>query len=231
MEPLSEEAVRVLGCLVEKEATVPDAYPLTLNAVRSACNQSSSRDPVVSYDELTVQRSLDTLKSTGWVRFVYPSHGERATKFRHVVDEKLGVDRAALSVLSLLALRGPQTSGELRTRSERQHRFESPAEVESVLRALAEREEPLVVELPRRPGHHGVRWAHLLCGPVDVEALASVSAASAATAAGGAGLVDRVAALEAEVAELRARLGALEAGLGIEPPAVAEGDEPPDHYS
>lgn len=235
MEPLSEEAVRVLGCLVEKEATVPDAYPLTLNALRSACNQTSSRDPVVSYDDLTVQRSLDALKAAGLVRFVHPSHGERATKFRHTADEQLGLDHAALSVLSLLALRGPQTTGELRTRAERQHRFDSSADVEAVLAQLAGREQPLVVELPRRPGHHGTRWTHLLCGPVDAEALAMAPTAGHTIAGAGGGLADRVEALEAEVGELRARLHSLEDALGIESTtpvaSVAEGDEPPDHYS
>lgn len=210
----------MLGCLIEKEATVPDAYPLTLNALRSACNQTSSRDPVVSYDDLTIQRCLDTLKAEGWVRFVHPAHGERATRFRHVADDHLGLDAGALVLLSILALRGPQTAGELRTRSERAHRFESPAEVEQILGALAAREEPLVLELPRQAGQHGTRWVHLLCGPVDVEALSS--AAPVGRSGGGAsGLADRVAVLEAELAEVRARLASLEAELGIEAPAVS----------
>lgn len=221
----------MLGCLVEKEATVPDAYPLTLNALRSACNQTSSRDPVVSYDDLTIQRCLDSLKAGGWVRFVHPSHGERVTRFRHVVDERLGLDAGGLAVLSILALRGPQTAGELRTRAERHHRFESPAEVDELLGALADREEPLVVELPRQPGQHGTRWAHLLSGPVDVEALVRAGPTSRVVGGNGGGLGDRVASLEAEVAELRRRLAALEHGLGIEPPAAAGEDEPPDHYS
>ena len=207
VEPLSEEAARVLGCLAEKEATVPDAYPLTLNALRSACNQTSSRDPVVSYDDLTIQRCLDSLKASGLVRFVHPAHGERATRFRHVADERLGLDAASLAVLTLLVLRGPQTPGEIRTRAERHHRFQSPAEVDEILGALAAREEPLVVELPRQPGQHGVRWAHLLCGPVDVAAL---STASPARTSGGGGLGDRVTALEAELAAVRTRLERLE---------------------
>jgi uncharacterized protein YceH (UPF0502 family) len=218
VDPLSDEAIRVVGCLVEKEATVPATYPLSLNALRQACNQTSSRDPVVQYDEITIQRCLDTLKADGWVRFVHPSHGERTTKFRHVADEKLGVDAAALALLSVLALRGPQTSGELRTRTERHHPFESTGSVEELLNHLAEREEPLVVELPRVPGQHQTRWVHLLGGPVDVEALTAAASASAprvAAAAGGLG--DRVAELEAEVARLRSRLEALEEALGVEP--------------
>jgi uncharacterized protein YceH (UPF0502 family) len=216
VEPLSEEAARVLACLVEKEATVPDAYPLTLNALRSACNQTSSRDPVVSYDDLTIQRCLDSLKAASWVRFVHPAHGERATRFRHVADELLGLDAGSLAVLTVLVLRGPQTPGELRTRTERHHRSAAPAEVEAILATLAARHEPLVVELPRQPGQHGIRWAHLLCGPVDGEALAT--AAPGGRAAGGSsGLGDRVAALEAELADVRARLASLEAELGVEP--------------
>ena len=219
VDPLTDEAARVLGCLVEKEATVPDAYPLTLNALRSACNQTSNRDPVVAYDDLTIQRSLDTLKAEGWVRFVHPAHGERTTRFRHVADERLAVDAGSLSLLAILVLRGPQTAGELRTRSERYHRFESPAEVEQLLTALAAREEPLVLELPRQAGQHGTRWVHLLSGPVDVGAL-SVAPAARAPGPGG-GLGDRVAVLEAELAEVRARLASLEAELGVGAPEVS----------
>lgn len=217
MEPLRDEEVRVLGCLVEKETTVPDAYPLTLKALRSACNQTSSRDPVVAYDELTVQRALDSLKAAGYVRFVHPSHGERATRYRHVVDEKLGLDRAHLAVLSVLALRGPQTAGELRTRTERQHAFDSVAAVEAVLAGLAGREEPLVLELPRLPGQHQTRWVHLLGGPVDVEALTASATASGPRPAAGP-VADRIAELEATVARLSARLARLERELGIAEP-------------
>lgn len=230
------EEVRVLGCLVEKEATVPDAYPLTLNSLRTACNQTSSRDPVVSFDDLTIQRCLDRLKATGYVRFVHPSHGERATKFRHVADERLDLDRPQLAVLSVLALRGPQTSGELRTRTDRHHGFESVVEVEAVLAGLSARDEPLVVELPRLPGHHQARWAHLLSGPVDLDALAAAGGMSAPTrlrsAGGGGGFgggADRIAELEATVASLSRRLARLEQELGIEPDpngdAEADGDE------
>jgi uncharacterized protein len=214
-EPLSPEAIRILGCLIEKEATVPAAYPLSLNAVRQACNQSSSRDPVVQFDEITIQRSLDTLKAEGWVRFVHPSHGERATKFRHVADEKLDVDDAALAVLSVLALRGPQTSAELRTRTERHHRFASSGEVDAVLEALAARAEPLVLEVPRGAGQHQTRWVHLLGGPVDVDALAT-EVPSRPGGAAAAGLAERVVELEAEVTRLRSRLEGLEEALGVE---------------
>jgi hypothetical protein len=220
VEPLDPEQVRVVACLVEKQATVPDTYPMTLNGLRQACNQSSSRDPVVSYDEHTVQRALDALKPMGLVRFVHPAHGERATKYRHVLDERLGLDERQLAVLAVLALRGPQTSAELRTRTERAHAFGSVGEVEEVLRQLASREEPLVVPLPRLPGQQQGRWAHLLGGPVDVDALAaSAPAPRAAAVAGASGAADRVAALEAEVAELRGRLERLEQELGVELPS------------
>jgi uncharacterized protein YceH (UPF0502 family) len=230
VEPLTDEEIRVLGCLIEKEATVPDAYPLTLNALRAACNQSSSRNPVVAYDDLTIQRSVDSLKQAGLVRFVHPSHGERSTKFRHVADEALDLDRAQLAVLAVLALRGPQTSAELRTRTERAHAFASVAEVEGVLAVLADRAEPLTVGIPRQPGQQHARWTHLLGGPVDLEALAAqvpFPAASGRPAGGGADAA-RVAALEAEVAALGARLARLETELGVEPPEPTGEPEPTD---
>lgn len=214
MDPLDAEQVRVLGCLVEKEATVPDAYPLTRNALRQACNQTSSRDPVVAYDDLTVQRALDSLKELGLVRFVHPSHGERSTRFRHVLDDRLALDRWELAVLAVLALRGPQTAAEVRSRTERAHAFASVEEVESVLRGLAARGEPLAVELPRR------RWAHLLAGEVDADAVAAEPSASASSASAASASAprrdDRLAALEAEVEALRARVAHLERELGVE---------------
>jgi hypothetical protein len=213
---LHTEQVRVLACLVEKAATVPDSYPLTVNTLRSACNQSTSRDPVVAYDDLTIQRSLDALKALGLVRFVHPAHGERVTRFRHVLDERLGLDAGELAVLAVLALRGPQTSTELRSRTERAHRFDAVEDVEATLRGLAGREEPLVVALPRQTGQRDGRWAHLLGGPVDVEALAAASANRATASGPGA---DRMSELEAQVAALRERLDRLEQELGIQLPS------------
>lgn len=209
--PLTDVEVRVLGCLVEKEATVPDAYPLTRNALRQACNQTTARDPVVAYDDGTVERALDSLKAAGLVRFVHPAHGERSTKYRHVAGERLGLDSAEVAVLAVLGLRGAQTAAELRARTERIHAFDSVADVEAVLAGLAAGEPSLVVALPRAPGQREGRWAHLLGGPVDVDALALAAPAPARTVAGA----DRIAALEAEVAELRARLERLEGELGI----------------
>lgn len=213
---LSEEAQRVLGCLVEKQRTVPATYPLTLNALVSACNQTSNRWPIVDYDAATVQRALDGLKADRFVRFVHASHGERTTKFRHVLDERLGLEPDELAVVAVLLLRGPQTVGELRTRTERLHPFESLPEVEAVLDRLARRDEPLVVALPRPPGRKDVRYAHLLGGPVDVAA----AAASAGDRRGRVtapepdvgGLESRIEALEAKVAHLFAVLGEEEPG-------------------
>jgi uncharacterized protein YceH (UPF0502 family) len=196
---LDAEELRVLGCLVEKEATVPDSYPMTLNGLRTACNQQTSREPVVRYDDSTVLRALESLKDRGLVRFVHASHGARTTKYRHVVDEALDLDRPALAVLSLLWLRGPQTANELRTRAERQHGFDSSAEVEMVLAELARGDEPRVVRVGRLPGQRDDRWAHLMAGePVP----AAPEPAPQPDATEEPGLAERIAALEAKVAEL-----------------------------
>ncbi len=206
MIELGDEATRILGALMEKERTVPDTYPMTLKGLTSACNQSSSRWPVVSYDEGLVQRTLDDLKVGGCVRFVHPSHGERSTKFRQVLDERLTLERDEAAVVCVLLLRGPQTSGELRTRTERLHAFGGAEQVEAVLRRLAARDEPLVRLLERRPGDREARWAHLLSGEPDLEAIESASPRAAAAGAASA-LEARVAELEAKVARLYELLG------------------------
>jgi uncharacterized protein len=218
---LSAEEQRVLGCLVEKQRTVPDTYPLTLNALVGACNQTSNRWPIVDYDAATVQRTLDGLKAGGYVRFVHPSHGERTTKFRQVLDERLGLGDDELAVVAVLLLRGPQTVAELRTRTERLHPFDSLDAVQDVLDRLARRDEPLAVVLPRQPGQKEVRWAHLLGGPVDVTASAPSLTAAAGAAGPGAGRRAAVDGLEERVAELEARVARLFALLGEDP------DQPP----
>ena len=119
---LAPEEVRVVACLAEKEATVPDSYPLTLNALRLACNQTTNRDPVVAYDDRTVENALLSLKSMGLVRFVHPSHGGRTIRYRHVADERWHLSKAELGVLAVLVLRGPQTAGEVRSRVARRRR-------------------------------------------------------------------------------------------------------------
>ncbi|HZB43205.1 MAG TPA: DUF480 domain-containing protein [Ilumatobacter sp.] len=153
--------VRVLGCLVEKETTTPDVYPLTLNSLRSACNQSTSRDPVVAYTDPEIEQALTSLRGRGLTRTVH-STSNRATKFRHVLPDVLQLDAAETAVLAVLMLRGAQTAGELKGRTERQHRFHSSDEVGAVLTSLATRDDPLVRRLDRQPGQKDARWVHLL---------------------------------------------------------------------
>ena len=192
MIELNAERVRVLGCLLEKERTVPDSYPMTLNALVTACNQSTNRWPVVSYDAATVQRTVDELKDLGLVRFVHPSHGERTTKFRQVIDERLALLPTEAAVLCVLFVRGPQTVAEIRTRTERLHAFDSAEEVEAALQGLAGREQPLARRLDRR-------WTHTFEQP-------DAPVAGAAPVSRGA-LEDRIAALEAKVEHLYSVLG------------------------
>jgi uncharacterized protein len=188
--------IRVLGCLVEKQRTTPDAYPLSLNALRLACNQSTNRDPVVEYDEPTIRAALERLSRRGWVRLA-SGPGSRAVKYRHLADEALGVSAGQLSLLAVLMLRGPQTLGELKSRTERLHRFESVGEVAETLEVLAGRE--LVQRLGRRPGQKEERWVQLLGGETE-ESDAAPPPPRADP------LEERVRRLEEEVAELRARL-------------------------
>ena len=159
---LGLEQGRVIGCLIEKQLTTPQQYPLSLNALVTACNQASNRDPVTCYDDRTVQRALAWLKDAGLVRFVYPSRGGSATRYRQVLDESLGLDQPALALVAVLLLRGPQTAGELRARTERMTSFDSVAAVDAELERLAAGAEPLVLQLPRRPGHKQERWVQLL---------------------------------------------------------------------
>jgi hypothetical protein len=153
--------IRVLGCLIEKQRTTPDVYPLSLNALRLACNQSTNRDPVVDYDEATIRSALDRLARKGWTRLA-SGPGSRAAKFRHLLDEALELTPSDLAVLAVLMLRGPQTIGELRTRSERLYPFSSLEDVERALAALASRE--LVERQARRPGQKEDRYHQLLGG-------------------------------------------------------------------
>lgn len=210
METFDAVERRVLGTLVEKEATVPDTYPMTLKGLIAGCNQKNNREPVTDLDSFTVQRILDDLKARGLVRFVHPSHGARSTKFRHVLDEHLGLDRGELAVVSVLFLRGPQTLSELRTRTERAHPFDSLEDVESTLEGLVARSEPLVVHLERQPGQKETRWMHLL-GDQD-DTLVEDSPAPVD--------IPVTDDLTARVAELESRLEAVEsvlADLGVSP--------------
>lgn len=195
MEPLTPEEVRVLGCLVEKERTVPDTYPLTLNSLTNACNQTSNRDPVVSYEPFEVEAALASLRGHGLTRVVH-SPSNRAEKFRHVFNDRLGLEDDVLGVLAVLLLRGPQTVNELRTRTERYE--PGVPDVEAALRVLASREEPLVVRLDRRPGQREERWMHLVGGEVDVDSPMPEPEPRAASSS----MADRIAELEARVARL-----------------------------
>jgi uncharacterized protein len=153
--------LRVLGCLIEKQRTTPDQYPLSLNALRLACNQSTNRDPVVDYDEPTIRAAVERLSRRGWVRLASGA-GSRAVKYRHLFGEALSLSDPEISLLAVLTLRGPQTASELKQRTERLNRFESAAEVEATLDGLIGRE--LTARLPRRPGEKGQRYTHLLGG-------------------------------------------------------------------
>lgn len=175
-EPVLEpDEQRILGSLLEKQSTVPGSYPLTANALRSACNQTSNRDPVVDLDQQTVERTARGLKERGLLRIVWADTGRRTLKYHQTLDERLGLAADERAVLTVLLLRGPQTPGELRTRTERLHPFADRGEVEACLRRMAERFEPLVHELERRPGQQDRRWVHLL-GPVPQAAVAAAPA-------------------------------------------------------
>lgn len=213
---LSDPQTRVLGALLEKRATTPDVYPLTLKALVTACNQTSSRDPVVDYDANLVETTCQALKAKGLLRVVHPASGERATKYRQILDEQLHLDDAECAVVAVLLLRGAQTVPELRTRTERMHPFAGPDEVEAVLGRLASRSDrPLVRRLERGAGQREARWIQLLQHDADGRAAAApASAAGGGAGSRGAATAGRIDELEARVATLEARLAALEAALG-----------------
>jgi uncharacterized protein YceH (UPF0502 family) len=198
---------RVVGCLIEKEMATPDNYPLTMNALMAACNQTSNRTPVTKLEEPTVENALANLRAMNVVRIVY-SRSNRADKFRHVLDEMLALEPEHLALLCVLMLRGPQTPGELRSRTERLHTFASQDEIDDALRELAGRNEPLVGRLERRPGQKESRWAHLLGGDL-AEALAGDD--DEADEHRSTPRSDRLAALEETVNDLRADLEQLRA--------------------
>jgi uncharacterized protein len=220
MEPDAVE-IRVLGCLIEKQRTTPDAYPLSLNALRLACNQSTNRDPVVDYDEASIRDALQHLYRRGWTRLA-SGHGSRAAKYRHLLDEALGLAPDELALLAVLMLRGPQTPGELKQRSERLQPFADLAAVQATLDRLIERGH--VARLARRPGQKEERYAQLLGGETGETTGASAPAASAPAADAPAGTPradgtpERLERLEREVAELRAELATLRAALGEQSP-------------
>ena len=214
MRPLDPVEIRVLGCLIEKERTVPDTYPMTLNGLRTACNQSTSREPITSLSDGEIVRAVEALKDDKLVRMVHASHGARTTKYRQVLDETLELDAPQVALLALLMLRGPQSAGELRTRSDRLHAFESLTDVEASLASLASRNEPLAMCVGRASGQRDDRWAHLLGDGVSEVAVAAPRESrapthSTATYEPDPDLLARVAALEAKVADLERLLNDL----------------------
>ena len=231
MEPDAVE-IRVLGCLIEKQRTTPDAYPLSLNALRLACNQSTNRAPVVDYDEGVIKDALQRTYRRGWTRLA-SGHGSRAAKYRHLLDDALGLAPDELALLGVLMLRGAQTPGELKQRSERLQRFEDLGAVEATLVRLIERGH--VEQLPRQPGQKEQRYVQLLGAGASAEPSAELRVGPVAGEDDSAGraaeivspapparsawpvpdpALDRIAALESEVAELRAELAALRDELG-----------------
>ncbi len=207
MRHLTPLEARVLGVLVEKQATVPDTYPLSLNALVAGCNQKTARDPVIEAIDTEVQVALDGLKA---LSLVVESSGSRVTKYEHNAPRVLQLPGAAVALLATLMLRGPQTAAELRNGSERLHRFADLSSVEGFLDEMAAKDPPRVVRLARAPGAREARWAHLLCGepvPVRVPGATHAEAVRAVPFDVGAG---EVAALKAETSRLAARVDALE---------------------
>jgi uncharacterized protein YceH (UPF0502 family) len=204
--PLDAVEIRVLGSLMEKEQTTPEYYPLTLNALVAACNQKSNREPVMELTETDVQGALDRLRQDV---LVWATTGARADRWEHRLDRRLELDPAAKAILTVLFLRGPQTAGELRSRTERLHPFASIAEVEAALHDLAEGTEPLAVGLPRQAGHKESRWTHLAGGePAAMPVDGLVAGPPPGT------LAERVDRLEQRIQELVADLAALKERLG-----------------
>jgi uncharacterized protein len=223
ISPLTLAEARVLGTLMEKARTVPDSYPMTLNALVAGCNQKSSRDPITQLADAEVQEALDGLKRRS---LAFATSGNRVERWAHNFQRAMVVPEQSAVLLGLLMLRGPQTAGELRIHSERWYRFADISSVEGFLEEMRDRSEDkggaLVVQLPRGPGSREGRWAHLLCGPVDV---ATAAAAAEARTAPDGELAARVAALENEVAQLRAVVADLVSQLGLSPPGHPESND------
>ena len=219
MRPLSLLEARVLGVLVEKQHTVPDSYPLSLNSLTLGCNQKTAREPVLNATEAEVQAAVDALRA---LSLVFESSGSRVTRYEHNTARALGLPSQSVALLAVLMLRGPQTASELRANCERLHRFADTSSVEAFLDELAARSEekggPLALKLPRAPGAREPRWTHLLGGPVDVSAMAAAAPDEIVATSEIAALKARHDALQVEVAELRALVERLYAELGVARP-------------
>ncbi|MBV2133462.1 YceH family protein [Pseudomonas sp. MAP12] len=206
--PLSAVEVRALGCLIEKQATTPESYPLTLNALQLACNQKTSREPLMNLQPGEIGQALRSLEHRGLARLVM---GSRADRWEQRADKQLELVHAQLILLALLMLRGPQTLGELLARSTRLHAFDDTEEIRHHLERLMARE--LVIQLPRQSGQREERYAQQLGDPAEQEALLAARTQETAAASGAAtAQEDRIAALEARITELEARLARLETG-------------------
>ena len=210
MEPDAVE-IRVLGCLIEKQRTTPDVYPLTLNALRLACNQSTNRDPIVEYDENTIRSGIERLVQRKWATLASWSN-RRSMKYRHTLDGALGLDDPEISLLAVLMLRGPQTPGELKTRTERLHAFGDMDELSGTLDGLIERR--LVARLERRPGQREERYAQLLGAEGDGEVEAARPVESVREVPRAPSGDERIERIERQLAELRAEIEALRDELG-----------------
>lgn len=205
LEQLNENEARILGSLVEKQLTTPEYYPLTLNALVNACNQKNNREPVMSLGESAVSTSVEHLRDRNLI-YVFYGSTSRVPKYKHMLPSVYELEPSETAVMAVLLLRGPQTLGELRTRTERMHEFQGLGEVQETLDGLSRRDEPLVVKLPVLPGQKEARFAHTLSGEIDIEALAA--AHPTRTAAAGAS-ADRIAKLEEEVTALREEVESL----------------------
>ncbi len=208
MNDLTPIQARVLGCLMEKKETTPEQYPLTLNALRNACNQKTSRYPVVNYSEGEIGHTLRELEAMDLVR---EDWGARAAKYQHLANKALNLHSQGIALICTLMLRGPQTLNELKTNSHRLFDFDDLDDVQFALQHLIEREPPMVAALPRQPGQKEGRYAHLLCGEPDIP----VPSRSTPAAGVSPGLEARVAELEAQLENLQNRLQAIEDGMGI----------------
>ncbi len=213
--PFDAIELRVLGSLLEKEQTTPEAYPLTVNALIAACNQKTNREPITDLTEGQVWDALERLRHE---TLVWRSEGARTERWQQSVSRRWGLDGAGKALMTLFLLRGPQTLGELRTRSERMHTFHSLEEVEAKLRSLAADEEPLVIELPRRPGQKEIRWTHRVGDPnaIDLAPVEPVRAVHEPPMPSAPPLSQRVTDLEKAVADLAGALAELKAKLGEE---------------
>jgi uncharacterized protein len=203
-EILNETEARIVGALVEKQLTTPEYYPLTLNALVNACNQKNNREPVVSYDERTVTESLERLRDRNIV-YVFYGSTSRVPKYKHMLPSIYELEPPEVAVICVMLLRGPQTLGELRTRTERLYAFADLGELQQTLDGLIRRDDPLVIKFERLAGHKEARFGHLLSGPIDVEAFAA-SQATAQARSGGSAAAERIEKVEEEVAALRAQV-------------------------